>query len=110
MNTSAYIIGISATVIMLLISMLVAKLISFRPDNSDIKTRKVWFWILGVLTPVLSFLISFFFVYVGIKGGRKQHDYMIAMSIATVVSFVLYVLGGLVISKIDKNGKLGNWF
>lgn len=110
MNAIAYIIGVCATVVMLLISMLVANLISYRPDNGDIKTRKIWFWILGAITPVVSFLVSFFFVYLDIKGHAKQESFMTAMVIATISSFVLYVVLGIVLSKVKKHGKMGNWF
>jgi hypothetical protein len=35
---------------------------------------------------------------------------MAALPIATAVGFVVYVLLGFILSKIFKNGKLGNWF
>lgn len=109
-NVSAYIIGFVVAVVMLVVAAVVSSLIAFRPDNSDCKSRKVWFWVLGALTPVFSFLIAFFAVYVGIKANSKQESYMIAMAISTVLSFAVYVLCGLALSKVNKHGKLGNWF
>lgn len=97
-------------VVMLIISAVVSNLIAFRPDNSDCQSRKVWFWVLGVVTPVLNFLAAFIFVYLGIKANSKKESYMIAMAISAVISFVLYIAIGFIIAKINKHGKLGNWF
>ena len=109
-NVSAYIIGVVVAVVMLVVAAVVSNLIVFRPDNSDCKSRKVWFWVLGALTPVLSFFVAFFAVYVGIKANSKQESYMIAMAVSTVLSFVIYGACGFVLSKANKHGKLGNWF
>jgi hypothetical protein len=37
-------------------------------------------------------------------------DYMASLPIAAGVGFVVYVVLGFVLSKVFKNGKLGNWF
>ncbi len=107
---SAYVISAVTVIVMLIVASVVSNMISFRPDNSDCKSRKIWFWILGFLTPAVSFLIAFAFVYVDIKARSKASSYMIAMAISSIVSFIVYLIGGFVISKIDKHGKLGNWF
>lgn len=110
MVASAYIIGVSVAVVLLIIATIVAVSISFRPDNSDIKSRKVWFWVISSLAPVLTFAMAFMFVYEGIKVPSKQTAYMTAMCISTGVSFVLYVVLGFVLAKVNNHGKIGNWF
>lgn len=109
---SAYVIGIVVFVIMLLIAAIVANAIAYQPGTnpSDPGKRKMWFWILGVLTPVLTFVLSYFIVYTGIKMKTVQESYMTAMCISTAISFVLYVAFGFALSKIFKHGKLSNWF
>ncbi len=109
---SAYVIGIVVFVIMLLIAAIVANAIAYQPGTnpSDPGKRKMWFWILGVLTPVLTFVLSYFIVYTGIKMKTVQESYMTAMCISTASSFVLYVAFGFALSKIFKHGKLSNWF
>lgn len=107
---SAYIVGIALTIVMLIIAAMISNMIAFRPDNSDCKSRKTWFWILGVLTPVLTFIITLVVGYLQIKSHKKAETYMIAMSISSAVSFVLYVALGWIIAKTNKHGKLGNWF
>lgn len=109
---SAYIIGIVVFIVMLLIAAVVANAIAFEPgvNPSDPRKRKTWFWILGVLTPVLTFVLTYFIVYTGIKMKTVQDKYMMAMCISTVVSFVLYVASGFALSKIFKHGKLSSWF
>lgn len=109
---SAYIIGIVVFTVMLLIAAIVANAIAFQPGTnpSDPGKRRTWFWILGVLTPVLTFVLSYVIVYIGIKMSNVQDRYMTAMCISTVMSFVLYVASGFVLSKIFNHGKLHHWF
>lgn len=107
---SAYMVGVILAILMLVISAVISNSISFRPDNSDCKSRKTWFCILGVLTPVVTFIVTFVFFYLGIKSHKKAENYMVAMGISSVISFVLYVLLGWVSAKTHRHGKLGNWF
>ena len=107
---SAYILGIALTIVMLIIAAVVSNLIQFRPDNSDCKRRKMWFWILGVLTPVLTFVITLVFGYLSIKSNKKAEGYMVAMAISSVISFGLYIFLGWILAKANKHGKIGNWF
>lgn len=107
---SAYIVGITLAIVMLVIAAIASNAISFRPDNSDCKRRKTWFWVIGVLTPVLTFVITLLVGYMSIKSHKKAENYMIAMSISSLISFVLYVALGWGIAKANTHGKLGNWF
>lgn len=107
---SAYIIGIALAIVMLAIAAVVSNVIAFRPDNTDCKVRKVWFWVFGVLTPVLTFIITLLVGYMSIKSHKKAENYMIAMSISSVISFVLYIALGWVVAKANNHGKLSNWF
>lgn len=109
-TTSAYLIGVIVAIVLILVSALVANLIAFKPDRSDVKARKILFWVLDVLCPVFTFLISFIVVYIGLKSHNQQTKYMIAMAIASVISFVLYLILGIIAAKVNKNGKIGNWF
>lgn len=109
-TTSAYLFGVIVALVLILISALVANLIAFKPDRSDVKARKVWFWVLDILCPVFTFLISFLVVYIGLKSHNQQNKYMIAMAIASAISFFLYLVLGLIAAKANKNGKIGNWF
>lgn len=110
MTASAYVIGVSVAVVLLIIAALVAMGISFRPDNSDCRSRKVWFWIISALVPVLTFIIPFLFIYSDIKVPTRQTEYLTAMCISSGLSFILYVILGFVLAKVNKHGKIGNWF
>lgn len=107
---SAYIVGITLAIVVLIIAAVISNIIAFRPDNSDCKTRKTCFWILGVVTPVLTFVITLFAGYVSIKSHKKAENYMVAMAISSAISFVLYVFLGWILAKANKHGKIGNWF
>lgn len=108
-TASAYMSGVITSLVLILISGLIAKSISFKPDLTDVSKRKLWFWVLAILCPIITFGITFA-IYSGIKGKSAQNTYMIAMCIATVISFILYVVLGFIAAKTNKNGKLSNWF
>ena len=110
MTASAYILGISVAIVLLVVASIWSVMISFRPDNSDCKKRKVLFWIISLFTIVLTFLLCYTIVYTGIKVPARQESYMTAMCIASGVSFILYIILGFILSKINKHGKIGNWF
>ena len=106
---SAYMSGVITSLVLILVSGLIAKSISFMPDLTDVSKRKLWFWVLAILCPIITFGITFA-IYCGIKGKSAQNMYMTAMCISAVVSFVIYVVLGFIAAKTNKNGKLGNWF
>ena len=108
-TASAYMSGVITSLVLILASGLIAKSISLKPDLSDVSKRKLWFWVLAILCPIITFGITFA-IYSGIKGKSAQNSYMVAMCISAAVSFVLYVVIGFIAAKANKNGKLGNWF
>ncbi len=108
-TASAYMSGVITSLVLILVSGLIAKSISFKPDLTDVSKRKLWFWILAILCPIITFGITFA-IYSSIKGKSAQNTYMVAMCISTVISFILYVVLGFIAAKTNKNGKLSNWF
>lgn len=108
-TASAYMSGVITSLVLILTSGLIAKSISFKPDLSDVPKRKLWFWVLAILCPIITFGITLA-IYSGIKGKSAQNSYMVAMCVSAVVSFILYVVIGFIAAKASKNGKLGNWF
>ena len=108
-TASAYMSGVITSLVLILASALIAKSISFQPDLSDVSKRKLWFWVLAILCPIITFCITFA-IYSGIRGKSAQDSYMVAMCISAGVSFILYVVIGFIAAKANKNGKLGNWF
>ena len=108
-TASAYMSGVITSLVLILISGLIAKSISFKPDLTDVSKRKLWFWVLAILCPIITFGITFA-IYSGIKGKSAQNTYIVAMCIATVISFILYIVLGFIAAKTNKNGKLSNWF
>lgn len=110
MTVSIYIIGAIVSAVVLLVSVLVANNIQYLPDSSDVKKRKTWFWIISVLAPILTFAVSYFAIYQGIKIPVQKMDCMTAMCISAGVSWVLYIVLGVIVSKAFRNKKVGNWF
>lgn len=110
---SAYILGAVALIITMILAIVVSTSIKYESgaNPQDGKKRRMWYWIFCVLCLVLSFVLPYVFVYNGIKVHTKQTQYLIHMAISTGVMTVLYVLLGLLISKVfSQHGKLSNWF
>ena len=105
---------------LLAIAVISALLINYRPGGADKITRRVWFWVLAVLTPIASFLLNFF---VHIKdfeatfrtlSPTKIQETVKALTMNNVYSciavFAAFILIGFVLSKVFKRSKLGTWF
>ncbi len=56
--SSAYILAIIVCAVMFIISAVVANLITFKPDLSDVAKRKVWFWVIGVMNVVIGLSLN----------------------------------------------------
>lgn len=128
-DMTIFLTGIVSALAFLLIAMLVANLIKYEPGSNprDPHKRRLWFWVLGALTLITTFVLLFFvfqpattqdLVKMGalkMPSDRAAYDakfmhYSKMYPIAVGVSFVLYVILGFVLSKIFKNKKIGNWF
>ena len=107
---SAYIIGFIAFFVILLISIVVANMIAYVPDSSDRRKRKVAFWCLGGLIPIITFAIGYFAIYQDIRIPSRAEAYLTALGISAVSFFVVYIIIGIVLAKIFSHGKLSSWF
>ena len=109
--TSAYIISVVTALVFVLISAIIANAIKFEGGSNpkDPQQRKKWFWILAILTPAVNFLLGYF-VFKPDANIMVVKKYTTALAIGTGVSLVLYILLGFILSKVFRNGKIGNWF
>ncbi|MBQ4005655.1 MAG: hypothetical protein II609_02690 [Muribaculaceae bacterium] len=110
--STAYVIGIIVFFVLLLVSILIANRIAYESGVTprDPAKRKLWFWVLAILTPVLTFALAYFIVAIDIKSASKLTKFMNALYISSALSFVLYVLSGFCLSKLFPRTKLGSWF
>ena len=105
-----YICALVASVIALVLAIVFSNKVSFRPDLSDVGKRKSIFWFMSIAAPVVSALLTFLLVYIGLKTNSRKDTCMLHMGIGLVGSWIIYVVLGLVVSKANKQGKLGSWF
>lgn len=108
--SSAYILAIVVFAVMFIISAFISNAISYKPDMSDVSKRKIWFWVLGIFTPVIGFGLNYGIFFLKIHARSKQNDFLTAMAIAAGISLLLYIVAGFIAAKISKTGKLSNWF
>ena len=94
----------------LLLAILLANLVNVRPDMSDSKTRKIQFWLLGIGSLFIGLTLNYFIYYHDLRISSQQDSYRQHMWLAGVVSLVVYILLGIILSKIFKSSKLGTWF
>jgi sulfoxide reductase heme-binding subunit YedZ len=108
-----YFISAIFAAVMILIAGLVSSAIKFEggAHPKDPGKRKMWFWVFAILNPVLCYVVARFFLAPDPSISQPEYDEFVgALPIATVVGFVLYIVLGFVLSKVFKNGKIGNWF
>lgn len=110
---STYITSIISTGLFILIAALISNAIKFEggANPKDPGKRKMWFWIIAIMNPVIFYVLSAFVLAPDPDNDQMVYDeYMATLPIAAGVGLVVYVILGFVLSKIFNNGKLGNWF
>jgi sulfoxide reductase heme-binding subunit YedZ len=110
---NSYITSIISAGLFILIAALISNAIKYQGgrDPKDPKKRRIWFWILAILNPVLFYILSAFVISPNPDNDQIVYDeYMASLPIAAGIGFVVYVFLGFILSKVFKNGRLGNWF
>jgi len=107
---STYILSIIFAVAVIFASAVVANAIKFEggANPKDPGKRKMWFWIYAILNPVIFYDLAAFVM--APSNRRELEQWNDSLPIAVGVGFVVYIILGFVLSKVFKNGKLGNWF
>lgn len=128
-DITIFLVGVVVALVFLLMAIVVSNAIynESGTNHKDIRKRRMWFWIFGVFTLIIAFVLLYFVFQpdsvVDLKNAgvnmlpTEKNAYELSCShyskmcpIATVVSFVLYVTLGFIISKMFKTKKVGNWF
>jgi sulfoxide reductase heme-binding subunit YedZ len=110
---NSYITSIIAAGLFILIAAVISNAIKYEggANPKDPGKRKMWFWIFAILNPVFFYLLSAFVLAPNPDNDQMVYDeYKDSLPIAAGIGFVIYVILGFVLSKVFKNGKLGNWF
>jgi hypothetical protein len=107
--TSAYMWSCVVMAVCFLIAVVIANMILFKPGNTGVTHRRIWFWILCVATGIVGFLINYG-IGSNITVPSIQANYYMHSGIAAGVSVVIYIILGLVLSKMFSNSKIGTWF
>ena len=110
---TTYMISIIVAGVMILIAALISNAIKFEggANPKDPGKRKIWFWVMAIINPVVYFILASFVLAPNVENDQMLYDeYMAIVPIATAVGFVVYIIIGFVMAKIFKHGKIGNWF
>jgi sulfoxide reductase heme-binding subunit YedZ len=107
-----YIISVVGSLFFILIAALISNSIKFEGGAypKDPGKRKMWFWIMGILAPIANLLFGLFVYYFPQNNNYAKAKLITAIGIGSAVTFIAYLLVGFILSKVFKNGKLGNWF
>ena len=108
-----YVISIVVAVIVILIATLVSNAIKFEggANPKDPRKRKIAFWIISIFAPVLTYVLGAFVIHPDqVIDPMGYDEHMQALPIGAIVSLVVYIVFGFILSKIFKNVKLRNWF
>lgn len=107
--TSAYMWSFVVMAAFFLLAVLIANMILFKPGNTGVTQRRVWFWILAIGTGIISFLINYG-IGSGITVPNIQSSYFMHSGIASGVSVVIFIVLGFALGKVFSKSKIGTWF
>lgn len=107
-----YVFAVVAALLFILISAIISNSIKYEGGSNpkDPRKRKVWFWILGIISPFAHLFSGVVTFYYPENNEYAKSQLIFAIAMGAAITFVLYVVLGFILSKIFKNGKLGNWF
>lgn len=107
-----YIIAVVAALLFILIAAVISNAIKFEggANPKDPAKRKMWFWVMGILAPIANLLFGLITYYYPEGNSYAKSKLITAIGIGSAITFVVYILVGFILSKMFKNGKLGNWF
>jgi len=107
----AYVLSLINLLVFILLAVFSARAIKNQlvVNATDPRKRKIWFWVLAALNPIVNFILGYFF-FKPDGNAMVVEDYKTALFLGTGIGFVLYILIGFILSRIFKHGKLGNWF
>ena len=90
-TVSAYVIGGVSMLVLLGIAALIANSIKFQigDNRTDITKRRIWFWLLAVLVPVVTFAIT----YCDVQGSsHTEPEWAVLQCHVLVGSDILYCI------------------
>jgi hypothetical protein len=107
-----YIISIVFAGVFILFAALISNAIKYEggANPKDPGKRKLWFWVMAILGSFANLLFGMMSYYYPENNSYAKSQLITAIGIGTGLCFVLYVVIGFALSKMFKNGKLGNWF
>ncbi|MCQ2224484.1 MAG: hypothetical protein MJZ14_02005 [Paludibacteraceae bacterium] len=107
---TAYLISGIACIVLFLLALVFSNGVNYEPDKSDVRKRKIIFWVFNIVSLLGGLALNYFLELKGIRVPSKAESYLIHMAIAAVVFFVLYIVIGFVLSKVCKGKKVETWF
>lgn len=114
--STAYLWTAVVAVVFFLIAVVAANMILYKPNNPGTTARRIWFWVLAVLTPIVGFIVNNIYLNNVKQSGEttvtatSESEFMLHSGIAAVVFLLLFIGLGFALSKVFKNSKVGTWF
>ena len=101
LGSYAILTGLVIAIVLLCISIAVSKAIlpEMGKASAAVTKRRTVFWLLAVISPVVTFCIDFFVYRSHIKSKVVVDQFFTYEIISVVAAFVLYVLIGLILAK-----------
>ena len=107
--SQAYMWSAVSLIVFFLIAVVIANMVPYRPNNPGNTTCRIWFWVCAFLTFIVAVVINN--ILAGAISIPSIHSqYIKATFLSSGLAFVVFVVGGIVVSKIFSNKKVGRWF
>jgi multisubunit Na+/H+ antiporter MnhB subunit len=108
--SETYMYAIIIAIVALVLAFIIAKLIKYQggKNPSDHVTRRIWFMVLGLVTPIAFFLYNALYVSSYIIKAPLQAKFSTANIIATLVVLGIYVVIGIISMMIMRSTQWGS--
>ncbi len=111
LSLQTYVLGAVVGLVFLALAAIIAHAIKFeggaRPKDPG--KRRLWFWLLLIVSFVSFFLYNMFIVAPTVS-LNLQSRFLTANLVGSAIDIATYVVAGFVLGKIFSTGKLANWF
>tara|TARA_A100001388_G_C28772362_1_gene504733 strand:+ start:1837 stop:2238 length:402 start_codon:yes stop_codon:yes gene_type:complete len=110
--TQTYVFAVVVAIVALGVAILISNSIAFEFSEKpkDPRKRKIVFWLIAVISPILFYGYNLFLVTPNIKKGPAAAEFFMTGALSPVVTLVTYVVVGFLLAKIFKTKKIGTWF
>jgi hypothetical protein len=105
--------AIAVALVILLLAAIISIFIQFEGgiNPKDDNKSSIVFWVFAILNPIVYWLLAYFYLAPDPEESRRAYNRFIeVIPTDMLIGGMLYIIVGIIVSKLAPTGKLGHWF